>query len=116
MKIYTAHYRYAGPGRLDITVKGQDPVGKILAPTWDMVMGLKKGRMTVHAYTDAYSSLFMNAVQNSYSILLDLSKQETLTFVCFCRPGEFCHRVLCARNFETIGLGTYVGEIEPNLY
>lgn len=33
----TAQYRYSGNDRLDITVKGNDPIGKIFAPTWEMV-------------------------------------------------------------------------------
>lgn len=37
MDIWTAQYQYPGPHRLDITVKGQDPIGRLFAPTWDMV-------------------------------------------------------------------------------
>jgi len=41
MQLWTAQYRYPGPHRLDITVKGRDPIGKMFAPTWDMVKQYK---------------------------------------------------------------------------
>ena len=37
-KVYTAQYRYSGLHRLDITVKGKDQVGRVFAPSWDMVI------------------------------------------------------------------------------
>ena len=46
LKFYTAQYRYKGEDRMDITVKGQDPIGKMFAPTWAMVMGLKDGKLS----------------------------------------------------------------------
>ena len=30
MRLYTAQYKYAGDDRLDITVKGKDPMGRLL--------------------------------------------------------------------------------------
>jgi hypothetical protein len=41
--LYTARYRYSGNDRLDITVKGKDPIGRIFAPSRKMVMGSKEG-------------------------------------------------------------------------
>ena len=41
LKIYTAMYSYSSSDRLDITVQGKDPIGKIFAPTWGMVMEYK---------------------------------------------------------------------------
>jgi len=36
LTVYTAQYRYSGLDRLDITVKGQDPFGRVFAlhGTW----------------------------------------------------------------------------------
>lgn len=40
MKVFTSQYKYKGKNRFDITVKSGD---KTFAPTWEMVMGYKKG-------------------------------------------------------------------------
>lgn len=93
--IYTAQYRYSGPDRVDITVKGQDPNWKEFAPTWDMVMGVKNGTMTKQRYVELYhpsldnTSIIGNVSVQTWKKLLDM---ETATFVCFCPQLDFCHR------------------------
>ena len=57
MKLYTVQYRYFGPDRLDITVKGKNPTGKIFAPTWKMVMKTKSGEMTWEEYKQTYRDI-----------------------------------------------------------
>lgn len=114
MDIFTAQYRYDGPNRLDITVKGQDPVGKLFAPTWSMVMGLKNGSMTEEGYTQVYNRILDNvfAGASGYSLWQDFSRQERVTFVCFCPTGAFCHRVLLAVYLQKAGWGVYRGELK----
>jgi hypothetical protein len=93
--IYTAHYRYSGPDRVDITVKGQDRNWKQFAPTWNMVMGVKNGTMSEQEYIDLYSpSLDRRTVIGDVSgpTWHKLLQMETATFVCFCPEGAFCHR------------------------
>lgn len=94
--IYTAHYRYGGPDRTDITVKGQDPMGRYFAPTWEMVQGVKNGTMTEQQYIDLYMPTELNANTvlgkvpvNAWNWLLS---EPTRTFVCFCNKDQFCHR------------------------
>lgn len=87
--IYTAHYRYAGPDRTDITVKGQDTMGKFFAPNWDMVMGVKKGTMSEHEYVYRYMEIIRRVPINVWEWLLSA---EERTFVCFCPEQAFCHR------------------------
>ena len=48
--VSTAHYRYSGPDRLDITVKGRSEDGKIFAPTWKMVMDVHHNGVVAHHY------------------------------------------------------------------
>lgn len=97
---YTATYRYPGPDRLDITVKGQDPVGKYFAPTWEMVQNYKSGRLSEEEYTKLYyESLIDNWVhlkgfKERVLGLIERSKKESITLVCFCPAGTFCHRHL----------------------
>ena len=57
LKIHTAQYRYSSSDRLDITVKGQDPIGRVFAPTWIMVSAYKKGYLKKASYILLYSKL-----------------------------------------------------------
>jgi len=101
--IYTAQYRYPGQDRLDITVKGNCPAGKLYAPTWDMVNRIKSGLLTEEGYTQEYYDLLIRRWKKS-----ETNRQEMLTFVkmitdrditvvCFCPRGAFCHRHLLVR-------------------
>jgi hypothetical protein len=87
--IYTAHYRYPGEDRTDITVKGQDPMGKAFAPTWDIVNGVKNGSVSEQEYVDRYLQILHNIPRESWEWLFS---RETRTFVCFCAKDAFCHR------------------------
>ena len=107
LTIKTSTYRYPGPDRLDITVKGQDPIGKAFAPTWDMVMGIKKNTMSQEEYVNRYAKILANIPPR---ILHDILSRESVTLVCFCKPGTFCHRYLAAMFLASIG-GVYKGEI-----
>jgi len=115
MNIYTAQYRYNGPDRLDITVKGNQYPGKILAPTWEMVQGYKKQTLNQWDYTIKYFSLITARAWETPAVfrssLRDIATQRPeITLVCFCPAGEFCHRILAARMLEEMGFGRYVGE------
>ncbi len=55
--IWTAQYRYNGPDRLDITVKGNHPVGSVFAPTWSMVRKLTNGQEAQQTYINDYRTL-----------------------------------------------------------
>ena len=95
--LYTAQYRYAGPDRLDITVKGNDPIGKIFAPTWDMVKDLKAGKITEKRYRDMYRDILMNRWKThglEMTEAINTAKYQDLTLVCFCPSGTFCHRYI----------------------
>ena len=113
MNIYTAHYRYSGDDRLDITVKGKIPPGNVLAPTWDMVKGYKDGTIDQWDYAVKYFALLL---QRAMAGALDpalgeiFAQRKQLTLVCFCPVGEFCHRILAARMLENMGYGKYIGE------
>jgi len=106
-RIYTATYRYSGADRLDITVKGQHAFGQIFAPNWDMVMGVKQGRITNAQYTERYMNILNNVPQAYYD---ELAKYPEITLVCFCPKGAFCHRVLLASHLATKGGFEYHGE------
>lgn len=113
MDIYTSTYRYGGNDRLDITVKGQDPLGRLFAPTWDMVMGYKNGTLSQEGYTKAFAQKFGQAFSPENLPILNAIKEKYhggLTLVCFCRRGDFCHRLVVAGALELLGWGKYLGE------
>lgn len=87
--IYTAHYRYPGKDRTDITVKGKDADGMAFAPTWEMVRGVRQGTMSEQEYVDKYVQILKNIPTESWEWLFS---EETRTFVCFCTKDQFCHR------------------------
>jgi len=98
VKIYTGNYRYNGPDRLDITVKGQDALGKHFAPTWKMVMGTKNGTMTEDEYVQQYVKIIDRVPVNILKQLFDFAdKHGSITFVCFCPEYAFCHRNILTR-------------------
>ena len=117
MDIYTAHYRYNGADRLDITVKNSIYPGNVLAPTWEMVQGIKAQKITEWGYAVQYFSLIISRVSDistngrvHRAALHNIGERKQITLVCFCPAGQFCHRVLAARMLESMGYGAYKGE------
>jgi hypothetical protein len=110
--LYTAQYRYSGRDRLDITVKGNDPAGKIYAPTWNMVQGWKNNSLSNEEYTDMYYHLLLDRWNNrpgfadEITRLVEMVKDtdnmqaRDVTLVCFCPAGSFCHRYLLVNFLE----------------
>ena len=97
-EIYTAPYNYNGGDRLDITVKGQDDLGKIFAPTWEMVNGLKNKTITETQYENLYHQRMTQSLRvNGFWWFDTLLKRKQITLVCFCPSGHFCHRYLLSR-------------------
>ena len=97
MEAWTAQYRYTGPYRLDVTVKGQDPFGKLFAPTWDMVNLSKKqpwNDVTKRIYVEKYHELILNVINKNPEAWKKLIAMPYVVLVCFCPAGEFCHRHL----------------------
>ena len=91
---------------LDITIKSGK---KIFAPTWNMVWDYKKGRITKAEYTRQYYELMRKSYKEHRSEWEALLSQESVTLTCYCRAGEFCHRILLAKILEELG-AEYLGE------
>lgn len=106
LKVYTAQYRYNGKDRLDITVKTGS---KVFAPTWDMVMGSKSGRISEAEYERRYRELMKKSQEIYWDVWDELLSMDEVTLVCFCRKGKFCHRILLAKILEELG-AEYMGE------
>lgn len=80
---------------VDITVKNNK--NHILAPTWDIVMGLKEGRISWKDYEIAYLKLLKDRLETrsrEFFEILNMAKTEDIYLVCFCKDERFCHRRL----------------------
>lgn len=109
LKIYTAQYRYSGDDRIDITVKSAKPPWVVFTPDWPMVMAYKRTK-NEGEYIIQYDSIVANAFHNHGKELRTLiASDRTITLVCFCRAGEFCHRILLANHLASVG-ADYKGE------
>ena len=112
MKLYTAQYRYSGDDRLDITIKGKDPIGRIFAPSWKMVMGSKEGKISWDEYQKMYRELMQNAYRQHRDTWDNILNRDEVTLVCFCKSDPTCHRYLLADYFSKLG-AEYLGERRP---
>jgi hypothetical protein len=109
LNFWTAQYRYSGPNRLDITVKGKDPIGHIFAPSWDIVMGYKNNG-DEQQYISNYHQQMLASYKNNRHLWDQVLAMEEVVLVCFCKSGDFCHRKLVAHYLQELG-STYKGEI-----
>ncbi|HLD90750.1 MAG TPA: hypothetical protein VI911_07045 [Patescibacteria group bacterium] len=122
MSFYTARINYSGDDRLDITAAGQHPIGKIFAPTWDIVkmwqnakkIAEKTGDRAVldkaeACYKVQYREQMMNSLRNNTGMWIKVLSQPVVTVVCYCPKGTFCHRYQLMDIFTELG-AIYIGE------
>jgi uncharacterized protein YeaO (DUF488 family) len=91
---------------LDITVKGKS----IFAPTWEIVMAIKEGRINEKEYTDRYFELMRQSYRENKQEWLDILKLDEIILGCYCPKGKYCHRYITAWILKKLG-AKYVGEI-----
>jgi len=108
--LYTSTIRYRGELRsLDITVKSAGSFGKHFAPTWAMVMGYKKTGDSV-----LYREQYRDILEHNYvhvKHLADVARSEDIVLKCYCKAGDFCHRVILALYVQDIFKIEYGGEV-----
>lgn len=73
---------------IDVTVRANLAV----SPTWEYVMGHKKGVISDQEYTDWYMERLDSRRAEVFAWASQL--QEETTFLCFCPPDAFCHTYL----------------------
>lgn len=93
---------------IDTTVKTGDPR---LAPTWDMVWGIKKGTWSERAYTDLYHARLDHYWFSDPLFFDTLCRHPRVAFGCYCPPGQFCHRHLLVSFLCHHVNATYHGEL-----
>jgi len=111
MELFTAQYRYNGPDRLDITIKGKDSIGQYFAPSWEMVMKTKKETLSPDEYTQQYVERMRESYREHREIWDNVLSRERVVLVCFCPSKSFCHRYILADLLVRCG-AVYMRELE----
>lgn len=76
---------------LDTTVKSGN---QTFAPTYEMVMDYKSGRITEDQYTKLYYERMRKSYIQNKMEWIQLWSSPTLAIACYCSTGNFCHRLL----------------------
>ena len=93
--IATARINTKDPDRLNTTIKSAStPEGKALAPTWQMVMDSKQGRITWEQYTEQYHALLRKRYAQDKTPFLNILKRQRVVLTCYCTSDKHCHRHL----------------------
>lgn len=92
LKVYTSRIGYRGDDALDVTVKSATGHGRAFRPTWEIVMAHKAGRISDEEYTERYLAMLRHSYRTQQASWRWLLAQESVTLLCYCRPGKFCHR------------------------
>ena len=112
--LYTASLNRKADQRglvLDVTVKSAAEADRCLAPTWDLVMGAKRGELDWAAYTEGYLALLRGrwrddpAARARLEALADRACAGDVTLCCYCRGPERCHRSLLAAVLVKVAAG-----------
>ena len=80
----------------DITIKSGCDDGWILAPTWDMVNGIKSGELSEEEFTKQYFKLMNKRWFCLTSYRMESMYNTKAILICYCQTGVFCHRYLAA--------------------
>ena len=111
MSIYTSTIRYTGnKKKIDITVKSASGIGNYFKPTWDMVWEYKRTK-NEEKYTQQYLDILEENYYYIRRMIEFLEAGNDVVFVCYCRPREFCHRVLLANYISKLSGIAYNGEV-----
>ena len=92
---------------LDVTVKSARPENRVFAPTWEMVMGVKDGRLAWHEYVARYRALLRGRWDDPASrrqlVATALTAVRTdVTILCYCPSPVHCHRSLLAEVLQQV--------------
>lgn len=68
----------------------------IFSPTWEIVRGIKSGKITETQYTETYLQLLRFNYLNRRDEFKEAISRPKIAIGCFCPSGQFCHRHLLA--------------------
>lgn len=74
---------------LDTTVKSGNDA---FAPAWDMVMGIKQGRLSEEDYRQQYIDMMRESWEHRRLEWEKVLQMDQVALACYCPAGKFCHR------------------------
>jgi hypothetical protein len=93
---------------LDTTIKSGTGLGGVFAPTWAMVMQIKRGEIDWCIYTERYYALLRSRYKADRSAFLEALNCDVLIVCCYCLDSstttQHCHRYLLIDILESIAL------------
>lgn len=89
----------AGVPVLNTTIKCGE---KVFAPTWDMVMDVKAGRISQETYTELYMDLMRDSIARNRTRWFEVTDMPVVAVACMCPKGVFCHRHILVKCFEAV--------------
>ena len=95
--IKTAQLNYQQRGSevvLNTTIGSGEGIGKVFAPTWEMVKGSKAGRISWEEYTRQYIELMRKRWLENREAFERAVLQKKLVLTCYCAHRKNCHRHL----------------------
>jgi uncharacterized protein YeaO (DUF488 family) len=108
LTISTSRITYRGTNKLDITIKSSKSLEeKMFAPTWDMVMGVKKYHgdtrfpnikpISSDEYDERYYQLLRERYAKNKQVFIDLIHRDSVVLCCYCSGHPtHCHRHLAS--------------------
>lgn len=102
-QIYTGRIQDRDPQMIDITIKSAStPLGRLLAPTWAMMNGVKGGSLSPAEYEVLWMRLWWERIGPITSAMREALRSDRIVLACYCRAGDFCHRHLAARELALL--------------
>ena len=104
LQIWTARVDYTAAQDheivLNTTAKSAEGLGKVFAPTWEMVMARKNELITWEQYTERYLNLMRERYRKNANRFAEACNAGEITLLCYCSNGlsngKKCHRYLLA--------------------
>lgn len=113
LRVYTARISYRGADRLDVTRMGEDPIGIVFAPSWNILgpmirlrraQGVEAERLAWPQYVRDYTAEMRSGYRDNRPDWDALLSRDEVTLCCFCSGDPaYCHRTLLAEILGKLG-------------
>ncbi|MBZ0280739.1 MAG: hypothetical protein K8L97_08350 [Anaerolineae bacterium] len=108
-RVGTGRIDYRGHAQqtvLNTTIKSGSGLGKVFAPTWDMVIASKRGEIDWQTYTERYQALMRDRYRQNQAAFLEALSCDELIVCCYCKDThattQHCHRYLLVDILEKV--------------
>lgn len=87
---------HLGRNYIDVTAKSGEGQARHFAPSWDLVMGHKRGRLSDDRYTLAYHQQLAGVPEHIWQWLYEQGRKGggKAVLLCYCPDDVFCHTQL----------------------